>query len=188
MTKALPVDGLKPNRPFAENARKILKIRVAEFYALASVADQEFAIEALHNLRIAAKRLRYTLELFAPAFGDAAKLNIERLKVLQEELGTIHDIDVRTELIRDELKAEHVRQVDAVTVLLSESPKTAHRAILTAALRPPPDDPRRGLYSLLSRQALDRRDTYRRFVECWTAFDEEGMRTDLVEMTWEPRE
>ncbi|MBC7933367.1 MAG: CHAD domain-containing protein [Rubrivivax sp.] len=48
----------------------------------------------LHEMRIAAKRLRYALELFAVCFGDAAKELAHELSDLQTALGDLHDCDV----------------------------------------------------------------------------------------------
>ncbi|HYH85873.1 MAG TPA: CHAD domain-containing protein [Pyrinomonadaceae bacterium] len=47
----------------------------------------------LHDMRIAAKRLRYALELFAACFGDEAKELAHRLADLQTALGDLHDCD-----------------------------------------------------------------------------------------------
>ena len=58
----------------------------------------ETATEELHNLRISAKRLRYTLELFRAVFGESGERQIERVKAIQEELGNLHDADVRIAL------------------------------------------------------------------------------------------
>src|SRR3712207_9199304 len=78
---------------------------MGEFYSYDPVVPIEAAIEPLHNLRIAAKRLRYTLELFDVVFGDLGKRQIERVKAIQEDLGTLHDFDVRIHLMEDELRA-----------------------------------------------------------------------------------
>ena len=61
-------------------------------------------------MRISAKRLRYTLELFRPQFGKAGERQIERVKKIQELLGTLHDHDVRIELIGEELSQLMVEQ------------------------------------------------------------------------------
>jgi CHAD domain-containing protein len=50
--------------------------------------------EQLHELRIAAKHLRYTMELFEPALGATAKDVIKQVEGLQEHLGRLHDTDV----------------------------------------------------------------------------------------------
>jgi CHAD domain-containing protein len=53
----------------------------------------------LHEMRIAAKRLRYTMEIFAPIYADPASAGafdtaLKAVKQLQEWLGQIHDADV----------------------------------------------------------------------------------------------
>jgi CHAD domain-containing protein len=47
-----------------------------------------------HAMRIAAKRLRYTLEIAAPVFQDRLEEAISRIKKVQTLLGEIHDCDV----------------------------------------------------------------------------------------------
>ncbi len=62
-------------------------------------------IETLHELRIATKWLRYTLEFFGETLGrDSARL-LERVVALQDHLGCLHDADVATKLVRDLLVA-----------------------------------------------------------------------------------
>ncbi len=50
--------------------------------------------ERLHELRIACKHLRYTLELYAPALGEEARPLIKSVTAMQENLGELHDADV----------------------------------------------------------------------------------------------
>jgi CHAD domain-containing protein len=57
--------------------------------------------EQLHELRIACKHLRYTLELFAPALGDDAKALIKQVTAMQEHLGNLHDADVAIDYFAD---------------------------------------------------------------------------------------
>ncbi len=62
-------------------------------------------VETLHELRIATKWLRYTLEFFGETLGpDCARL-LERVVALQDHLGCLHDADVATKLARDILVA-----------------------------------------------------------------------------------
>ncbi|MBN2022074.1 MAG: CHAD domain-containing protein [Pirellulales bacterium] len=51
-------------------------------------------IEEHHAMRIAAKRLRYTMELVSPEFGGRLDSRIETTKQLQALLGVLHDCDV----------------------------------------------------------------------------------------------
>jgi CHAD domain-containing protein len=48
----------------------------------------------LHMMRIAAKRLRYTLEIFAPLYPDKLKSYLQACRETQQLLGEIHDCDV----------------------------------------------------------------------------------------------
>ena len=183
MTKAWQVSGVDPSGTLVDNARRILAVRMAEFYSYAPIVLDETAVTELHNLRIATKRLRYTLELFRTAFGEPGEKQIERVRDVQELLGQIHDHDVRIELIQDELKVLASEQTVELGRTLASSPTTAHNSITAAALRPQPDDPRRGLLGLLGRQYTTRHNTYISFVELWIKLAEEGMRTDLVRLS-----
>lgn len=47
----------------------------------------------LHKIRIAAKRLRYALELFSACFGEGVKELAKELAEMQKALGNLHDCD-----------------------------------------------------------------------------------------------
>jgi CHAD domain len=91
--KARKVKGLDPDGPLAENAVRIVEVRLAELRSFAGAVRDPAAVEALHDMRIAAKRLRYVLELTAPVFGGAAERSAKAAKRLQEVLGEVHDCD-----------------------------------------------------------------------------------------------
>jgi CHAD domain-containing protein len=57
-------------------------------------------VETLHDLRIAAKWLRYALEFVREALGDDAGPLITRVTALQDHLGLMHDADVTASLAR----------------------------------------------------------------------------------------
>ena len=62
-------------------------------------------VDTLHELRIAAKWLRYELEFFGEVLGPDASRLLERVVALQDHLGSLHDADVATKLARDLLVA-----------------------------------------------------------------------------------
>ena len=57
-------------------------------------------VTTLHDLRIAAKWLRYTLEFVREALGRDAGPVIEKVVALQDHLGWLHDADVAANLAR----------------------------------------------------------------------------------------
>jgi CHAD domain-containing protein len=87
---------------FRDNARDVLSDVLEAFYSHAphDSADSE----ALHELRIAAKRLRYSMEFFESCYGKRLNNYIESIKELQELLGNIHDCDVMIELVQKRIK------------------------------------------------------------------------------------
>ena len=95
--KAQRVAGLDPELTLAEAARRIVAVRTAELYAFVPEALGENATSAMHDMRIAAKRLRYLLELVGFCFGDVGEEARTRARELQEVLGEIHDCDVMLE-------------------------------------------------------------------------------------------
>jgi CHAD domain-containing protein len=105
MSRRVPLPSLDPEASLETNARRVLAVRVDELFRYGPIIPDAEASEALHDARIATKRLRYTLELFRLVFQDDGERAIEQLKDLQEELGVLHDHDVRIALIVEELSA-----------------------------------------------------------------------------------
>jgi len=186
VTRAWPVDDVDPDAPVIDNARRVLAIRIAEFYSFEPVVPHPELSEALHDLRISAKRLRYTLELFRPQFKKAGERQIERVKAIQEELGTLHDHDVRIDMIGDELSQLMFEQSQKTRLDIADASPDELASIAATALRPPPDDPRRGLIALLGREHAGRRAAYARFRELWGKYAGDGMRQDLVKLSFTP--
>ena len=65
-----------------------------------------------HLMRIAAKRLRYTLEICRTVYPGRLDNIIKAIKKLQTLLGDIHDCDVRVGRLQTFLEEEHQRTVD----------------------------------------------------------------------------
>jgi hypothetical protein len=186
MSRAWPVANVDPGAPVIDNARRVLAVRIAELYSFEPIVSHPELSEALHDMRISAKRLRYTLELFRPQFGKAGERQIERVKMIQELLGTLHDHDVRIDLIGEELSQLMVEQSRKTRSDIADASPDELAAIAAAALRPPPDDPRRGLIALLGREHAARRMAYARFRETWETLTGDGLRRDLVKLSVTP--
>ena len=91
--KARKVKGVDPDGPLRDGALKIVSTRLDELHSFADAVRDPAAVAELHDMRIAAKRLRYVLEMTAPAFGPPAERAAKAAKRLQDVLGEVHDCD-----------------------------------------------------------------------------------------------
>ena len=96
-----------------ENAQRILAARLSMLMTFEPCLSDGTRVAELHEMRIEAKRLRYTLEIFAPLFTHETRLPlyescITAIKGLQDHLGTLHDSDILVPLITDFL-AQHLK-------------------------------------------------------------------------------
>ena len=80
--------------------------RMDDLLTYDSITDQPEKKEELHAMRIAAKHLRYTLEIFAPLYAGNLKSWIKSIKQIQEELGNLHDCDVWIDFLPEFLQDE----------------------------------------------------------------------------------
>lgn len=80
---------------------------------------------ALHDLRLAAKRLRYVLEAAEPALGEPATRGTTAARDLQTVLGDVHDCDVLLPRLRAHRRA--LRAADVAAVRAGERPANAAR-------------------------------------------------------------
>ena len=78
-------------------------------------ADAEHRETALHDVRKAAKRLRYTAEVAAPQAGTSGKALVRTLKKMQKVLGHLQDTVVTR---------EHSRQLGVAAFAAGENPFT----------------------------------------------------------------
>lgn len=92
--KARRVKGLDPGAPLRPNAARIVQTRLDELRDLADLALAPEAVDAQHDMRIAAKRLRYLLEIVGPCIGEEARAARGLAKDLQSVLGDLHDCDL----------------------------------------------------------------------------------------------
>ena len=92
--KAREVEGLDSAAPLRSNASLIVQTRLDELRGFAEEALAPGATTAQHDMRIAAKRLRYLLEILGPCFGEEARAARRASKELQSILGDMRDCDL----------------------------------------------------------------------------------------------
>jgi CHAD domain-containing protein len=92
--KARKVEGLDARAPLADNAARIVATRLDELRSFVPQALARDEPKAQHDMRIAAKRLRYVLETVGLCFGVAADDGRRAARDVQGLLGDLHDCDV----------------------------------------------------------------------------------------------
>jgi CHAD domain-containing protein len=82
------------------NARRQLPAMMKGYFAqVRELLAEDPAPAELHTIRLATKRVRYTLELFRPCYGTGLELRITALRRLQQLLGEINDCAAAERLI-----------------------------------------------------------------------------------------
>lgn len=172
MAKALPVLGVDPDNSIHANAALIIPVRAAELIAWERYIDDPARVAELHQMRIAAKRLRYTMELFAPFYGPEFAAAIERIKTIQEQLGQIHDADVLVPVMTAQLTAG----LQAATKKRKSDETGVYCADFDAAA---------GLLALCRRKRDEREALYRKFLAAWKKMRANGFFESLRAMVRE---
>jgi len=149
---------LDPDAGFGESVLTILSVRLDELYSFDPAEPGD-----LHDMRIAAKRVRYILEAAEPVFGEPAQRGMKTMKQLQDLLGDIHDCDALLPLV--EGHAERLRAEDAAAA---------------AAKDPLPNRRKyRGLEALRAHTVAERERLYARFARKWAKLGREAFRARL---------
>jgi hypothetical protein len=168
--KPKSVKKLDPGGPLAENAARIVKVRLDEMRSFADKAFKPDRTREQHDMRIAAKRLRYVLEATEFCFGRAGQAARRRARDLQEILGELHDCDVM--LPRAGRHLARLRDADATAV--RERAGDADDLDPQLAARAPHRTSYRGLEILSVYLQARRQLLFERFQAFWTAQERAG--------------
>ena len=189
MAKAKSLSDLNPGAPTGQNARSIARIRLDELYSWASIVDNPYEVRGLHNLRIAAKRLRYTLEIFEDVLPRACRSIADELSQIQDELGALHDGDVMIALLRLCLGGVDAGVAYEQALQKAGKQKGNGKLLLQPALVADVLDPdvtptteqRFGLEQLLHKQLQRREERYQAFRQHWYQLQARDMRRELLD-------
>ena len=190
MAKPRPVTGLDPDKRLRPNARRILAVRIDEVYSYDGLVADPANITELHDMRIACKRLRYLLEIFAIAFDDDLEPFIDGVRELQDLLGDIHDCDVQIPMLEDHLAWLGRREGGAARLLVAEASgrrrrrkgppsEAAFRAFARKLEVGRRGDERLGVQVLIGRRRRERDALYAGFLDEWRRLKSERFRPRL---------
>jgi CHAD domain-containing protein len=166
--KARRVKGLDAQAPLGDNAERIVRVRLDELTSFMPKAADPGEVVALHDMRIAAKRLRYILEVTGDCFGPYAASSVKMVKDLQDLLGEIHDCDVQLPEVAafvEELVREDVEVAGGSPKDLARTPNRRTYA---------------GLVALQVHLRARRRVLFEQFLELWRDYERKGFAARLA--------
>jgi CHAD domain-containing protein len=166
--KARKVQGLDPVGPLGDNAERIVRVRLEELTSFMPKAADPREVVALHDMRIAAKRLRYILEVTGSCFGPYASGAVKLVKDLQDLLGEIHDCDVQLPEVAgflEELLSEDIASSGAAPEDVARVPNRRTYA---------------GLVALQVHLRARRNSLFQDFLELWRDYERKGFAARLA--------
>lgn len=110
LDKATASSERKSAPTYLKMSRAIVMERLKELETLSAGLFSPFEVKTLHEMRIAAKRLRYALELFQPCWGRAFGSYAKRTARIQSTLGDLHDCDVWIESLGKQINVARKRK------------------------------------------------------------------------------
>lgn len=176
--KARRIKQLDTEAPLADAAERIVSVRLDELLGFLLAALDPVRTANLHDLRIAAKRLRYVLELCAFCFGPYAATAAKRAKELQDLLGEVHDCDVMLPRVLAEVG--ELRVTDAALIAQAAGPDLCGADVPASAVAGAPGGPAyRGLEVYAAYLQARRAVLFARFVALWQSLEREGFAARL---------
>ncbi len=98
MAKEWEVEGISERIAFAAAGAKVVETRAAELIAHSDGVLDTTDIEGVHDMRVATRRLRAALEVFAPCFPRGPQRRaLKEVKAIADALGERRDRDVAIE-------------------------------------------------------------------------------------------
>jgi CHAD domain-containing protein len=94
VAKAADID-VVPSEPYRQAAARVVRVRAGELFEYGDGVLDTRDIERVHDMRVASRRLRAVLEIFAPCFPPSEFDGVLRdVKQLADALGERRDPDV----------------------------------------------------------------------------------------------
>jgi hypothetical protein len=181
MARAQAIEGLTAEQPAHASMPAIFSVRLAELWSWTPYMPYPERVQELHDMRIAAKRVRYCFEFFSPALGDGFKDLLKQFKQLQDFLGDIHDCDVWVDYLRTQLR-DAFRELEGQRKQLKQyvgaDPRLAQDCLELAGQLS--HGPSQGLLMMLEEICARRAELYKGLLEFWAGLDAGDFRGQLV--------
>ena len=100
MKRKWEIEKLKDSKQFKKSANIILSDRTQSLLSSVDKYFKELSIENLHSVRIALRRVRYSMELFIVCYDKKIFIKFyNKIQLLQDLSGSVRDVDISLENI-----------------------------------------------------------------------------------------
>jgi CHAD domain-containing protein len=100
MKRKWEVEKLKNSKQFKKSADLILNNRIESLLSLTDKYFKDMSVENLHDVRIALRRIRYSMESFIVCYDKKIFLKFyNNVQLLQDLSGNVRDVDISLENI-----------------------------------------------------------------------------------------
>ena len=136
MAKARDIPGLRADMTFADAAAATVAVRAQELFDYAAGVLDTGDIERVHDMRVATRRLRAVLEIYAPCFPRSRFRPVLRdVKALADALGERRDPDVllaRLRALEEHVLEDDVAGIEAFAERVRSQQVSANQALAAA--------------------------------------------------------
>ena len=121
MKRKWEIDKLKNTKQFKKSANLILKDRIESLLTFTKKYFNDLSVENLHDVRIALRRVRYSMELFIVCYDKKIFIKFyNKVQHLQDLSGNVRDIDISIENINSLVNDNNIKIDDAIILKAKE--------------------------------------------------------------------
>ena len=110
MKRKWEVEKLKNSKQFKKSADLILNYRIESLLSLTDKYFKDMSVENLHDVRIALRRIRYSMASFIVCYDKKIFLKFyNNVQLLQDLSGNVRDVDISLENINSLVTDNHIK-------------------------------------------------------------------------------
>lgn len=110
MKRKWEIEKLKDTKQFKKSADQILRTRIESLLSFVEKYFKDLSVESLHDVRIALRRVRYSMELFIVCYDKKIFIKFyNRVQLLQDLSGNVRDVDISLENINYLVTDNHIK-------------------------------------------------------------------------------
>ena len=115
MNRKWEIEKLKSTKQFKKSADLILRNRIESLLSYIEKYFRDLSVESLHDVRIALRRVRYSMELFIVCYDKKIFIKFyNKVQLLQDLSGNVRDVDISLENINYLVTDNHIKIDDEI--------------------------------------------------------------------------